>query len=268
MIQKRIKNIRTYRNHPFRIAVIHGGPGAAGEMAPVAKELSADYGVLEPLQTASSVEAQVRELKAVLLEHANLPVILIGFSWGAWLSLIFAALNPEFVRKLILIGCGSLEEKYATDIDAVRISHLNADKRAEVLKLLEILNNPAAENQQHAFARFGALYSKADAYDPMNDEIVIENIQSDIFMSVWPEAAKLRRSGKLLEYALHIQCPVTAIHGDYDPHSAEGVREPLAAVMSDFRWILLERCGHKPWIERQAREEFYRVLRKEMAELY
>ena len=29
-------NPRTYGDAPFRVAVIHGGPGAAGEMAPVA----------------------------------------------------------------------------------------------------------------------------------------------------------------------------------------------------------------------------------------
>ena len=51
-----------------------------------------------------------------------------------------------------------------------------------------------------------------------------------------------------------------AIHGNYDPHAAEGVREPLARVLADFRFVLLERCGHLPWIERQAREEFYRLL--------
>ena len=27
-----------------------------------------------------------------------------------------------------------------------------------------------------------------------------------------------------------IKCPVVAIHGDYDPHLAEGVREPLSRV--------------------------------------
>lgn len=268
MTRKRMKNIRTYGNPPFRITLIHGGPGAAGEMASVAEELSADYGVLEPLQTALSVKGQIRELKTVLQENADLPVKLIGFSWGAWLSLIFGAQYPEFVSTLILIGCGSLEQKYAADINAVRMSRLSEMEKGEVKTLLQLINQPDNEIQNEAFARFGELYSKADAFDPVDDEIVIKNIQPDIYKNVWPEAAKLRRSGKLMEYASHIQCPVTAIHGDYDPHTAEGVRTPLAAVIPDFRWILLERCGHKPWIERQAKEEFYRVLRKELSQLY
>jgi pimeloyl-ACP methyl ester carboxylesterase len=59
---------------------------------------------------------------------------------------------------------------------------------------------------------------------------------------------------------------VVAIHGDYDPHPAEGVQGPLSAILRRFRLILLKNCGHKPWIERQARDEFYRVLKEELRE--
>jgi hypothetical protein len=44
-----MKNPRLYGRPPYRIAVLHGGPGAAGEMKPVAEALSADFGFLEPL---------------------------------------------------------------------------------------------------------------------------------------------------------------------------------------------------------------------------
>ena len=57
-----MKNLRIYGNKPFSVAVIHGGPGAPGEMAPVARELASVKGVLEPLQTADSLEGQVDEL--------------------------------------------------------------------------------------------------------------------------------------------------------------------------------------------------------------
>lgn len=61
-----MKNLRKYGKPPFNIAVIHGGPGAPGEMAPVARELSSYCGVLEPLQTEASLEGQVRELYGIL----------------------------------------------------------------------------------------------------------------------------------------------------------------------------------------------------------
>ena len=53
-----MKNLRKYGNAPFNVAVIHGGPGASGEMAPVARKLSSNWGVLEPLQTEASLDGQ------------------------------------------------------------------------------------------------------------------------------------------------------------------------------------------------------------------
>lgn len=41
----------------------------------------------------------------------------------------------------------------------------------------------------------------------------------------------------LLEMGRTIQCPVIAIHGDYDPHKAEGVHEPLSTVLNTFRFV-------------------------------
>ncbi len=79
-------------------------------MAEVARELSAAAGVLEPLQTAGSVTGQVEELRSVLEENAALPVTLIGFSWGAWLATILAALHPHCLSRLILVGSGPFEE--------------------------------------------------------------------------------------------------------------------------------------------------------------
>ncbi len=104
-----MNNLRRYGKAPFGVAVIHGGPGAAGEMALMARELSKQWGVLEPLQTANSVKGQVEELKTILTESADVPVTLIGFSWGAWLSFIVTASYPSLVSKLILIGSGPFE---------------------------------------------------------------------------------------------------------------------------------------------------------------
>ena len=257
-------NLRKYGKAPFNVAVIHGGPGAAGEMAPVAREIASGWGVLEPLQTAASLEGQIEELKTVLEENAEVPVTLIGFSWGAWLSLLVAARYASLVKKLILVGSGPFEEKYAAGIQKTRLNRLTEEERREVESLYEILDDPAAEDRKAAFARFGALFSKADAYDPIESEAEIVDYDPDIFQAVWNQAAELRRSGRLLELAKSVKCPVVAIHGDCDPHPAEGVEEPLSAILKNFRFILLSNCGHKPWVERRAKDRFYEVLKQEL----
>jgi pimeloyl-ACP methyl ester carboxylesterase len=259
-----MKNPRIYGSVPFNIAVIHGGPGAPGEMAPVARELSSFRGVLEPLQTATTLEGQVQELKAVLEKNGDLPVTLIGFSWGAMLSFIFTARYPSFVKKLILIGSGAYEEKYAQNIMTTRLSRLSEEEKAEALSLMETLNDPAIEDKNTPMARLGKLISKADSYDPLPHDSEILECQYDIYQSVWDQASKIRSSGELLELGKRIQCPVVAIHGDYDPHPPEGIKDPLSSVLRDFRFILLEKCGHCPWIERGARDRFYDILRNEV----
>ena len=43
----------------------------------------------------------------------------------------------------------------------------------------------------------------------------------------------------------------------YDPHPVRGVSEPLESKLPDFRMITMEQCGHDPWKEAYAREEFF-----------
>jgi pimeloyl-ACP methyl ester carboxylesterase len=263
------ENLRFYGKAPFTIAVVHGGPGAAGEMAPVAEELANDWGVLEPLQTAMSVDGQIEELKTVLETNGNGPAILVGFSWGAWLTYLLAAKYPELVKKLILVGSGGFEEKYVANLHETRMSRLTEAERAEVGSLMAVINDPAVKDKNAAFARFGALFSKTDTFDPLpGDGTKINgtkvNCRADIYNNVWPEAAELRRSGKLLELGRQIHCPTIAIHGDYDPTPAEAVEKPLSALLTDFRFLILPHCGHKPWIERQAKAKFYDILKAEL----
>jgi pimeloyl-ACP methyl ester carboxylesterase len=265
-----MNNLRTYGKAPFSVAVIHGGPGAGGEMAPLARKLAPGWGVLEPIQTATSVEGQVEELRTVLETHAALPVTLIGFSWGAWLSLIVAARYPAIIQKLILVGSGPYEEKYVMRLQETRFKRLSEAERAEFESIIRTLGDPITEDNDALLARLGALTSRTDEYDPIKDETTESDpvgSRGDIFQGVWRDAAEMRRSGELLKLAQHISCPMVAIHGDYDPHPAEGVRKPLSAILRGFRFILLKNCGHMPWIERRAREEFYRILEEELRRL-
>jgi pimeloyl-ACP methyl ester carboxylesterase len=233
-------------------------------MAPLARELALHRGVLEPLQTAVSIDGQVEELKALLEKSANLPVTLVGHSWGAWLGCIFAARHPRMVRKLILVSSGGFEEKYAATTHETRLARLCAEDRLEVQRLLESFRNPPAGSQDADFARLGELFFRADAFDPLPQEPPQVEFSLDIYKRVWGEATQLRRSGRLLEMGREIVCPVVAIHGDYDPHPAAGVERPLSTVIGDFRFILLDNCGHKPWIERQARERFFQIMEEEL----
>lgn len=257
-------NLRIYGVKPYSAALLHGGPGAAGEMASVAQELSSLVGILEPLQNADSVGGQIEELRSVLDRAANLPICLTGFSWGAMLAFLFTVRFPAYIRKLILIGSGPFDEKYAGNIMDIRLSRLSGAKRDELKTLIEILDDPAVENKDSALSAFGKLMAETDAYDPVASGKLDVQVNYDIYRKVWREAWELRRSGRLLALGREIRCPVVAIHGDYDPHPQEGVNIPLSGILKDFRFILLKKCGHRPWLEREARDEFYGAFKKEL----
>jgi pimeloyl-ACP methyl ester carboxylesterase len=261
-----MENVRFYGRKPYTVAVVHGGPGAPGEMAPVARELASLAGVLEPLQTKDSVEGQVIELGDVLRRHGRPPLVLVGFSWGATLGFIVAARFPELAGRLVLIGGGPFEEKYADNITPDRLARLSEDDRLEAIAMIDIIEGNAGDAEKdRAMARLAGLYARADAFDPLPHRDELLEVSEAINRKVWNEARQLRMSGKLLEMGKRIDCPVLAIHGDHDPHLAAGVREPLSQVVRDFRFVLLEKCGHEPWTEKHARDRFYEVLRNELA---
>ena len=228
-------------------------------MAPVARVFSVKSGVLEPLQSASSLEGQVLELGRVLEEHATCPVTLIGHSWGAILAFILAARNPELADRLIMVGAGVFEERFSAGILDVRLQRLTDDERASALVLMGDLAHGDEKRKNQAFSGLGALLYKADCYDPLPVDNKVIECNFLVFRQVWNEAAAMRKSGGLLAMAPRIRCPVVALHGSYDPHPAQGV-QVLAGRVPDFRFILLDKCGHYPWVERYACREFYRLL--------
>jgi len=259
-----MENYRKYGSSPYKVVLVHGGPGAPGEMAPVARELSKDFGVLEPLQTRSSLMEQIGELKKVLEEQGNLPVVLTGWSWGAWLSFLVTVKYPALVKKLIMINSGPFEDKYAAGIMATRMSRFSEKEKTRVKELIKKISSPGASGSDRHFSEFGKLLFKVDSFDPTPRKDEVIKTQVDVYSKVWPEANKLRKSGELLRLGRQIKCPVVAIHGDYDPHPAEGVKKPLRSVLKNFKFILLKNCGHHPWYERGARKEFYGVIRQEL----
>ena len=259
-----MKPVRKWGPGPYPVAVIHGGPGAPGEMAHVARELSAVKGVIEPFQTETTLEGQVQELRSVLAEQGQVPVTLVGFSWGAFLSWMVAARYPALVRKLILVSSAPFEERYATAITKTRLDRLKPVERTEAQSILKQMESASTLNKDALLGRLGFLLTHADAFDPVSLEDDSFHCQYDVFKGVWDEASEKRKSMVLLHMAHSIQCPVVAIHGDYDPHPFEGVKEPLTRELADFRFILLKKCGHRPWIERTAAEEFFGILAKEI----
>jgi pimeloyl-ACP methyl ester carboxylesterase len=259
-----------YRLHgmgPYRIVLVHGGPGAPGSLFHLAEEIGKHHGALEPFQTLSSIPGLVNELHDTIVEHCARPVILLGHSWGAWLSVIFAAQYPDIVKSLLLVASGPFEDKYVPEIMRRRTARLSIEERKECFSILDMLeqdtSNRSSEEKDGALARLSGLVEKTDYYeriDVAENKGGLQKLSGEVYEAVWKEASDMRSSGALLRLACEIKSPVIAIHGKDDPHPYKGVRDVLKGKLDTFEFHFLARCGHYPWLEKHAKDKFYAIM--------
>ncbi len=162
----------------------------------------------------------------------------------------------DLVGELVWIGCPPLEEKYVPQIAARRLQNLTPEEGKRFLGLSEILKeNP----DDRLLAELGRLAEKSDGYRP---DPSVKTIRPDAaaYAAIWEQAADWRKRGVWKKALTRLRCPVWVIHGEQDPHPAEGVTEPLRASGAVYRTTLLPRCGHAPFSETEARETFFRLL--------
>ena len=254
--------VRKYGNPPYRVTVLHGGPGAPGYMAPVARELAKTVGVIEPMQTRDSVGGQIDELIEQSTAHADPPVTLIGSSWGTVLALFAAARKEIDIAKLILIGSAVFDAENSAKIEGLRLDRLSSEKRRHYHELMTAMKSAEGEEANRLMDEWGSLFFDTDVYDPITRDLEVIEVQYELHKKVWSDFVTMRdRPGYLKSEFSKIDIPVTVIHGEHDPHPIEGVRPFLEDCISDIRFHIFPECGHYPWIERKAREEFFKILK-------
>lgn len=71
-----------------------------------------------------------------------------------------------------------------------------------------------------------------------------------------PELIQCRRYG---EQGPDLET-ITMIHGNLDPHPGPMIFESLAPFIDDLQYLELQPCGHTPWLEEEARDDFFELL--------
>lgn len=255
--------VRKHGKGPYRIVVLHGGPGAAGSASGLAGLIAQKYGVLEPMQSKYTIKELEEELMEQMEENCCGKVVLTGHSWGAWLAGLFAERFPDKVKKVILIGCGPLDESYVSEIGERRKANMSSKEAEEFDQIMRQLEGGFGKKDEYV-QRLGEICDRADGY--LEEEALRDTaeIDGDLYEKIWKEAAGLRKSGKLLGRFQNISCPLVLIQGAADPHPPEGVIQPLRDSSADIKSYVLERCGHMPWREKYAKEKFAEILFTEL----
>jgi pimeloyl-ACP methyl ester carboxylesterase len=253
--------IKEYGSGLRTVAAIHGGPAAAGDLAPLARRLSERWRVLEPYQRGSggrqlTVSTHIQDLDDLLRERCTArPTIIVGHSWGAMLALAYAAEHPTAAAALVLVGCGTFSREARQEFERRRAAHLTpADQEAiAFLKKTE-------QDANRRLAAVGRVMARAYAYDAEDGPHDITTFDAAAHADTWSDMVRLQTDGVYPAAFAAIECPVLMLHGDTDPHPGRLTFDDLRPCIPHLEYRELARCGHSPWLERQARDEFYRSL--------
>lgn len=257
-------SIPSHRIHGTKtpsVMILHGGPGAPGQIKPVAEFLGKYFGVLEPLLLQTSIKGQIDELVRLQRNTESTIKIVVGHSWGAILGYLYISQFPDKIKLLVMISSGVFDKEYADRIMQTRMKRLSEDERDEVRQLLMRIN--ALDHPIHKLEldRFERLMTQADSVNLLDEKNPTLLLDPKVFNSVWSEFTMMRADGQLLEAGKKISCPVVVIHGDYDSHPIDGIVNPLKTVIEDLDCRIFENCGHYPWLEKEVRENFFEYLR-------
>ena len=260
--------VRHYGRSGPHVVLLHGGPGAPGEMVPVARYLSRQFRVLEPLQRGSggvplSVALHVADLHEVLRDFPRQgPVCLVGYSWGAMLALTYASRHPADLGRLILIGCGTFDTESREAYESSIQQRMDPATRNWVNEIhFHLAKEKDRQVRDKLLAELGGLYSRLQSVDPVEDPSE-EEIACDegAFRETWEDVLSLQERGiQPVEFA-RIEVPVTMLHGDSDPHPGPMIHKSLAPFIPQLEYRGIPQCGHKPWVERRARDDFFEML--------
>ena len=223
------------------VIAMHGGPGAVGDVAALARGLSDSFRVLEPLQRGSGAEPltvaiHVEDLRELIQSRvAPERPALVGSSWGAMLALAFAAAYPDMPGPIVLIGSGTFDMESRAAFKAL-LEERRATTGAE--KLRTLYSYDAIEEQEGE-----------TEYDRRANE------------ETWHDMLRLQQEGVYPASFSAIRSPVLMLHGSVDPHPGRMILDSLRPYLPQIEYREWERCGHFPWRERLAREEFYATLK-------
>jgi proline iminopeptidase len=245
-----------------RLLVLHGGPGAHHDyLLPQMLELANDYELVFYDQrgggqsktedrTPITWHTHVEDLDRVAGELQLDPLMLIGYSWGGLLAMLYAIESaagrtrhrPE---RLVLIDPAPVTRAYRDDFER---EFLRRQSDASVARLrADLASSGLREGDPEAYRRRAFELSVAGYFaDPsaMHDLTpfrVIGRVQQSVWESL--DDFNLLAHGQL--DSVHVQTLI--VHGRQDPiplASSEAAAKAMGAAL-----VVIEGSGHVPYVE-------------------
>ncbi|MEO7362602.1 MAG: alpha/beta hydrolase [Gemmatimonadaceae bacterium] len=242
------------------LMLLHGGPGAYHDyLYPQCLELARTHRVFTYDQrgggqsksddrTPITSRTQIDDLAHLITEFALTPLTLIGYSWGALLSMLYAieaAANPSLsgIDRLVLISPAPITRTWRTDFER----NLAERQKSPLIETMRAeLNNSGLREQDYGAYQQRSFELSVAGYfaDPRRAASLTPfRVTGRVQQSIWESLGDF----DLREALRSVQTRVLVVHGRQDPIplvSAEAAAEALGGEI-----VVLEDCGHVPYVE-------------------
>jgi proline iminopeptidase len=240
-----------------RVLVVHGGPGADQQyLQPQLLHLAGRFDTIfydqrgggrSPASGEIGWRTQVDDLGAVVSELRLGPApTIVGFSWGAVLTLLAAGNDVIRPRRLVLIDPAPVTRAYRIQFEAEFARRqsdpaVTAQRSALLASGLRERDPAAFREQSFALSVAGYFADPARARD-----LTPFRVTGRVQQSVWTSLGDY----DILPLLAGIRCPALVIHGRQDPvplASSEAVAAGLHAKL-----VIIDDSGHVPYVEQPA----------------
>ncbi|MEM9558163.1 MAG: alpha/beta fold hydrolase [Acidobacteriota bacterium] len=226
------------------LVFLHGVGTQAGSWVGVAGDLARDHRVVAvdlaghgdsaPREGTLDLPLTVDALDAVLeAASPRTPVVLVGNSFGGWVSLTYALQRPERVARLVLVSSAGVSGPVRTDLT------LTPSTREEMTALLT-----------------------AVGFDEVPAGFVLDDLVEEIAAGPTPRLMQTLGADDLLDGRLGaLPMPIDLVWGQDDRLTSLAVAERLLDELPDgARLTVLEDCGHIP--QQQCPQRFVATVRE------
>jgi 3-oxoadipate enol-lactonase len=246
------------------VVAVHGGPGLGLEpFKPTLTELCADNRVVlydqrgcgassrhEP-EELCPLEYHFSDLAAVIRQYASGKAILLGHSFGCYISLLFTFSHPELVSHLILVSPVPPRPERGRELHKWH-KLLTPEMRKE----LHEINYAKGDMDELANRRLQIMLPHYFSNKAALQEFRHRNIQ--VSGSVIDNCARFQKFEDIRNRLEGLSQPVDIICGAEDLRTPPDYSREYLQYVPECSYHELEDCGHFPFMERP--QEFLKTV--------
>jgi proline iminopeptidase len=252
-----------------RLLVLHGGPGAHHDyLLPQMLALTGSAGGRElvfydqrgggrskttDIRASVTWQTQVNDAGAVMTELDLHDAVIVGYSWGGLLAMLYAGerarATQSLPRALVLIDPAPVSRQYRARFEG-EFARRQGSPEVERMRA-ELAESRLREHDLEAYRQRNFELSVAGYFaNPRSArDLTPFRVTARVQQSVWESLGDydLVSDGRLERIATR----ALIVHGRQDPIPLESSEAAARAMGAEL--VVLEQCGHVPYVEQPAR---------------